>query len=878
MSTFSSVGFTGEREGATASKKFRLPILFSNIRSVRNKSDELDFELSFYDSSNLPIVLLTESWLCADDLNTIISSRYCDFTICRSDRKNRVGGGVLAMVPSYLPLVFSANSIHSSNSFEGLWFDLPTYGHSIRVVIIYRSPSYLGLPSELLSYLELALDVAFPVVVFGDFNFPHINWEAYSPTAGSSHATNVFLQGILQLGMEQLVHHSTRGDNILDLILSTHPNVVQGVQILPPIPTCDHNKITGYLVMENETHNSSSITRRQFHKADYASMSQALGVIDWQILFSGIFDINDLWLLLKSILNQLIQVYVPLCGFLEVRHKSHWPKPVRKLHRRQIDLYHKYKATKSAVVYQSYLTAAKLSRKAKRDLLNAKEFKILESKNPKVFYSYVNKKMGCKSSIPSLESHLDKPIFDDFEKAELLNTFFASVFVEDDGQNQTLQLDRFDHLPNEIFFSFDDVFMSLHNLPSKISSGPDNFPALFMKKLALYLAEPLAYIFNFSFVLGRLPDEWKFANITPIYKNKGSRSSTTNYRPISLTCVCCKVMEDIVVKRLSTAFLHVPIISSSQHGFVRKRSTVTQLLECFNDWTDRFERGEAVDVIYLDIAKAFDSVCHKKLILKLGAYGFGGHLLAWLTDFLQNRFQRVRVNGEFSSWLPVTSGVPQGSKLGPLLFLIYINDLSNSVQNSVIKLFADDCKLYFSCSSPFNFDPLEEDLSRVSLWTETNQLQLALQKSVALHIGTNNPNHSYNINEILIPQDETVNDLGILVAKNLKFNNHYDKIIKSGFVVSSRIFNSFVLRTKSFLCKMFKTYVRPKLEYGSEVWNPSYITHVENIERVQRSFTKRIPGLQNLSYEQRLKHLNLLSLADRRKMFDLLMVYKILNG
>lgn len=281
----------------------------------------------------------------------------------------------------------------------------------------------------------------------------------------------------------------------------------------------------------------------------------------------------------------------------------------------------------------------------------------------------------------------------------------------------------------------------------------------------------------------------------------------------------------------------------------------------------------------MDVAKAFDSVSHPKLIRKLGEYGFGGQLLNWLSDFLANRFQRVHINGMYSGWQEVSSGVPQGSKLGPLLFLLYINDLPSQVRSSIIRLFADDCKLYYSPLPPsLNFDPLRGDLQRVKEWCDVNQLRLALNKSGVLHIGRNNPFNVYEVGDVAIPVETNIRDLGILISSNLKFNSYYEAIQKAAYTVSYRIFQCFKTRTRGFLFKMFKAYVRPKLEYGSEIWNPIYVTHIDSLERVQRSFTKKIPGLENFPYEERLRILCTLSLESRRKMFDLILVYKLLNG
>ena len=205
---------------------------------------------------------------------------------------------------------------------------------------------------------------------------------------------------------------------------------------------------------------------------------------------------------------------------------------------------------------------------------------------------------------------------------------------------------------------------------------------------------PLNILFSKSLNTGIVPDNWKKGLVVPIHK-KGSRKLASNYRPITLTSVIGKVLESIVRDVLLQHFSSYNLLSNYQHGFIPGRSCVTQLLCVLDDWTRAMFEGHNTDVIYFDFSKAFDTVPHKRLIHKLKAYGINGKLLVWLQDFLSDRQQRVIVNSTFSSWRPVTSGVPQGSILGPLLFSIYVNDLP-SIVSSILFLFADDLKQFLN--------------------------------------------------------------------------------------------------------------------------------------------------------------------------------------
>ena len=264
----------------------------------------------------------------------------------------------------------------------------------------------------------------------------------------------------------------------------------------------------------------------------------------------------------------------------------------------------------------------------------------------------------------------------------------------------------------------------------------------------------------------------------------------------------------------------------------------------------------------------------------VSAFGRDGELYLWFKEFLNNRRQRVKINDSFSVWLFVTSGVPQGSILGPILFLIYISDLPSCISKSAVSMYADDTKIYFGISKncPISdMDILQNDLNKVSLWLNTRQLSLSLPKCTVLHCGSNNPNAFYYLsNSLLIPVN-IMRDLGILMSSDLKFKDHIVTVCrKSKFTVNS-ILHNFILDDERFLAKLFNVYARPSLEYCSVVWNPGFVQDILLIEGVQRNFTGRLLG-RNLSYRNRLKHLDMEMLVIRRIKFDLVMVFKIVTG
>ena len=315
----------------------------------------------------------------------------------------------------------------------------------------------------------------------------------------------------------------------------------------------------------------------------------------------------------------------------------------------------------------------------------------------------------------------------------------------------------------------------LNNLNTNKSMGPDGIPGLILKTLSDELCQPLCNIFNKSLSEGIVPKEWKCAEVTSIFK-KGNRSDPGNYRPVSLTSIICKVLESFVRDQVMKYMEDNNFFSDCQHGFRRCRSCVTQLLDAMNDYTDFIENGDSIDVIYLDFRKAFDTVPHKRLINKLKAYGVNGPILDWIESFLTGRTQRVKVKNSYSDYSSVNSGIPQGSILGPLLFIIFINDLPDVVK-SACKIFADDTKIY---NSHKKYKTLQDDLLNLLKWSEIWQLHFNTSKCGALHIGSKNSNHEYYTDENSTLKLKTVNtekDVGVTFSSDLKFDEHISNIV-----------------------------------------------------------------------------------------------------
>ena len=354
------------------------------------------------------------------------------------------------------------------------------------------------------------------------------------------------------------------------------------------------------------------------------------------------------------------------------------------------------------------------------------------------------------------------------EKAELLNKYFASVFTTGDGCSQSLPI----RVSNGEGLSFvmltlSKVLKKLRKLKPDTASGPDGIQTVLLKNAGSSLSFPLAQLYQFLLSTCTVPKEWKLASVTPIFK-KGKSCDVSNYRPISLISVCCKIMESVIKDELLSYLLSKCLITRQQHGFLARRSTGTQLVDCLNDWTLNIESKQSLDVIYIDFAKAFDSVVHTKLISKLKSYGIGGNLLRWIENFLSDRYQFVSVDGTHSTTIRVISGVPQGSVLGPILFCIYINDVCDIiVGNTACKLYADDLKLYSCVDIDGTSCDLDAGLTNLISWANKWQLSVNFNKCNVMRIGSNASLGVYVFGSEVIPRVESATDLGIVFSNNL---------------------------------------------------------------------------------------------------------------
>ena len=409
--------------------------------------------------------------------------------------------------------------------------------------------------------------------------------------------------------------------------------------------------------------------------------------------------------------------------------------------------------------------------------------------------------------------------------------------------------------------------------------GPDGVNPHILKMCAEEIAPILKIIFQQSIATGKLPKDWKSANISALFK-KGSRTDPANYRPVSLTSVACKVLEHIIYRHIMIHLENFNILCDNQHGFRARRSCETQLLSTIHHIFNDADKVKQVDAVILDFAKAFDTVPHKRLLHKLRFYGIRGSLLSWMSDFLTNREQRVVIQGKSSKSVHVDSGVPQGTVLGPLLFLCYINNLPDGLTSKVC-LFADDCLLFRPINNNSDCLALQKDLHKLSGWEKKWQMNFKPEKCNVIRFTRKRSPliHNYSLSGHTLKETNQHKYLGVTLSADMKWNHHIDNITAKANSVNGFIRRNLSNAPVQVKTQAFKSLVRPHVEYCSSVWAPHTRKYIDKIESVQRRSARVITQDygRTSSVTAMLNKLKLPLLQHRRQFNSLVMFHKTMH-
>ena len=671
---------------------------------------------------------------------------------------------------------------------------------------------------------------------------------------------------------------------------------MKNIKILPPIGNSDHGVVIGDFICEWKSQTEPK-KRRVYFRGAYEEYEKKLNQKDWARDFLG-SSVKGNWELFRSMETRLTNTHVPLASPKDF--KEPWMnRRVMKQWMRKQRAWRQVVTNNSNRSWRRYRdernNLSKQIRKAKRTY----EAKIAEEArhNKRAFYKYIKSKLTVRPEITQIRKGNGLYAESDKEIGDEMGQYFSSVHHPyHTGALPDMQ-QMVHRKINDLNITPEMVEKKLEKLNIYKSSGPDGIHPHVLQKTAKAMSVPLTHIFQQSLETGEVPEDWRTANVTPIHK-KGDRTEPSNYRPVSLTSQVCKVMETLIRDKIVEHLTENNLLSEAQHGFRRGRSCLTNLLESLEAWTEILDEGNSIDVAYLDFRKAFDLVSHELLIYKMSKYGIDGKLLEWVKNWLHDRTQRVVIRGTASESFKVTSGVPQGSVLGPILFLIYINDLPSNVI-SPVSLFADDSKIFTRIVTkaqdtrimgPNGNEVLQNDLNKIQEWARKWKMEFNVDKCKIMHIGNKNPRNVYSMNGTNLAETSEEKDLGVTIDCRLEFDRHIKNIVAKANRTLGMIRIAFTCLNKSMFLNLYKGLVRPLLEYCVQVWSPYKRKYVDLLEGVQRRATRLVPELRKLiydkklkqwrrmTYEERLTELELPKLEERRIRGDMIETFKIITG
>ena len=465
------------------------------------------------------------------------------------------------------------------------------------------------------------------------------------------------------------------------------------------------------------------------------------------------------------------------------------------------------------------------------------------------------------------------------DKAELLNSMFSANSTMDAGSKEPPKLaPRTNHSLRHVNFHHRATFKILSKLDANKAEGADCIPTVVLKKCALELALPLTKLFSHSFKKGKVPTSWKFAVVQPVPK-PGDARNPLNYRPISLLPVMGKVMERVVNQSVVSFLRHHDLLNDRQYGFLSERSTADLLTVLFQTWSDALDSGSEVRTISLDISKAFDKVWHDGLLAKLQSYGISGPLFDWLKDYLSNRSQAVRIDGFRSGSQSINAGVPQGSVLGPTLFLIFINDLLDLTSNPVHS-FADDSTLHSQlppgpliASRQEAAVVLDSDLAKIDKWGEewlvTFNASKTTQLAISRRTDQNFPACHFQNTELPVAADMKL--LGTSFNGKLSLDKHIQYKLQTASRMIGVLYRLRGLLPLSHMLQLYKSLIRPHLEYCGHLLDSASKGSLQLIEKLQNR-ALRILGCTDPIKE------NILPMSHRRNVGSLSLLYRYFHG
>ena len=882
-----------------------ISVYYQNVRGLRTKTDEFFVAVS---DAQYDVIVLTETWLNECFYSAQLFGNA--YTVYRNDRnpqktgKNR-GGGVLIAAATRLNSLLSP--IRPSDSIEQLWVKIICPNRAICLGVVYISPDCAGNVVSIESHIDSACQQSNSLqpndmhVIFGDYNQPHLSWIKCSsgyafvdPSSSTlSPASVALLDGFAITGMRQMNTAVNSSNRTLDLVfvnddakevcslVEAHEPLIEADRYHPPLLLTLRTTLPSFEI-------TAGINEYNFRRADFVALNQSLLSANWDELN----DIEDVDLAVQFFSDRLkcsFQLHVPTS---RQRMKPPWSNlRLRQLKRQRSAALRKYTNRRNPVTKHIFCLVSNEYRAYNRHLYSCYVKRTQDElrENPKRFWSFVNEKRK-QHGLPS-SMFLKNNVSDNNQTTcDLYARHFSSVFnttsasvtqISEVLQNVPEGIIDFGHIE----FCEADIKAGISKLKASSSVGPDGIPSIVLKKYVESLCAPLQKICNLSLQQNKFPEAWKRSFIFPVHK-KGDKRNIENYRGITSLCAGSKLLEIIVGEVLFRETKSY--ISIEQHGFFPKRSINTNLLQFTSFCIRHMEESTQVDAVYTDLKAAFDRIDHLILLRKLKRLGASENFVCWLKTYLTNRYLSVKIGCTESFGFCNRSGVPQGSNLGPLLFLIFFNDVCFVIPPGCKLLYADDLKLFLAVRSVEDCRQLQDFVNRFAEWCFINNLTISVSKcSIITFTRSKAPIvYEYMIEGSQLERVTVVKDLGVELDTKLTFQHHYSSILSKanrnlGFIM--RLAKNF--RDPYCLRALYFSLVRSVLDTASVVWSPFSVSWSSRIETVQRKFIRHalrhLPWSDPVNlppYEHRCKLLDIDTLDSRRKVSRAIFVAQVLKG
>lgn len=878
-----------------------ISLYFHNAGGLRTKTKELFSRAGLHEFN---IVALVETWLTSHFLNSELFDSY--YNIYRNDRSLNSsvsrGGGVLIAVAGNLAsreIRLPVNDILVEQICVAVNFGeyLCQEKNEMVFILSYIPPkSDISIYSSHISNINHIVNSLKPYqtpCVLGDFNLGNIEWEFsvsdqyLIPFNVNRDIEALVCDNIYSLELFQINNVQNDIHRILDLVFIKNDFKYELKKGDMPL-TCEsiHHKA---IVMNFSFYSYAESVynleiQYDYRNASFIAINSFFDSIDWKFIL-GAGDLHDIYSIFKQFVNYAIYMYVPL-----TKHKRHFKLPwhnKRLMHLKNLrtKAHKKYKSTNLACDKALFSLRCKefecLSNFLYKNYIYNIESNIKQ--NSKSFWTFYNIKRKS-NGYPTCMEYEGVTINGTNSICNSFAKFFSSVY----NINSEFNIQNFSHL-RELFdvgqleFDVTEVLHALRTLDVSKGAGYDNLPSVFLKECASAISLPLTIIFNKSLSSAVFLQEWKMSYISPIFKS-GQKGLITSYRPIVKLSAIPKLLDKLVNNKL---FLIVKnSINTRQHGFYSGRSTTTNLAIFCNYCINAVENGLQTDVLYTDFVKAFDKVDHNILICKLKMLGMHSNMLNWLYSYLSNRILFVKIDNYISEPVYAYSGVPQGSHLGPLLFLLLINDIPSVFKYCNALLYADDLKVYSVIRNMNDCMLFQKDIDNFVQWCVDNRMKLNFSKCKILTITHKKLPlmNNYTLSNNTIDREMVMRDLGVYIDSKLSFTHHLQYVIsKANSQLGFLKRNSTDFKDPYTVRILYFAFVRSQLEYCDIIWDPSYNTCKFRIERVQRRFSKF--ALRNLytsfnmpAYETRCQLLNLNTLAQRRVAHNIMFIKDIIDS